>query len=136
MAGIRCGSAAFWLTVVINFPVLGSLTYLAAKKLLRRQALALAEAQAQWHSTDEPPAPIPPGQVEWDDGMARRWTSVIAVTSVAAGCLGLGGGQIIKPIFNELDFPQDVSSATAALMMLFMSSTTVTQFVLFGALRS
>ena len=30
---------------------------------------------------------------------------------------------------------QQVSTATAALMMLFMSSTTVTQFLLFGALE-
>lgn len=41
---------------------------------------------------------------------------------------------VLGPIFNELEFLPQVSSATSTLMVLFMSSATVGQFIVFGML--
>ncbi|KAL1530561.1 hypothetical protein AB1Y20_001462 [Prymnesium parvum] len=123
--GLQCGSPIFFLVVAANVPILVGLTQLARRTLLLK-------AQAD----DAKGIRRVKGDVVWDLATANYWCGFIGVSSIGAGMLGLGGGQIIKPVFNELDLLQEVSSATAALMMLFMSSTTVTQFILFGALET
>merc|ERR1719217_693772 len=41
---------------------------------------------------------------------------------------------ILGPIFNELEFLPQVSSATSTIMVLFMASANVGQFIIFGML--
>ena len=61
-----------------------------------------------------------------------RLPVVVFVGAIAAGMLGVGGGMILGPIFTELGFLPEVTSATSTLMVLFMSSATVGQFIIFG----
>ena len=66
----------------------------------------------------------------------RQYPSIVAVGAIAAGMLGVGGGMILGPIFNELEFLPQVASATSTIMVLFMSSANVGQFIVFGMLEA
>ncbi|XP_055828772.1 sulfite exporter TauE/SafE family protein 3-like [Solanum dulcamara] len=54
------------------------------------------------------------------------------LTGIVGGLLGLGGGFILGPLFLELGIPPQVSSATAAFVMIFSSSMSVIQYYLLG----
>ena len=74
------------------------------------------------------------GDVQWDDQKVWQYAGMVGVGAIAAGMLGVGGGMILGPIFNELEFLPQVSSATSTIMVFFMSSANVGQFVVFGML--
>ncbi len=125
LLGVKCGSLGYWGVVGLNFPVLGLLTAIAATALIR----AHARKQSIGYTYVE-------GDVEWDGHKLRQYPMIIACGSVAAGMLGVGGGMILNPIFNELSFLPQVSSATSTIMVLFMSSANVGQFIVFGMLEA
>ncbi|XP_009800425.1 sulfite exporter TauE/SafE family protein 3-like isoform X1 [Nicotiana sylvestris] len=52
------------------------------------------------------------------------------LAGIVGGLLGLGGGFILGPLFLELGIPPQVSSATAAFVMIFSSSMSVIQYYL------
>ncbi|KAK6795893.1 hypothetical protein RDI58_009348 [Solanum bulbocastanum] len=54
------------------------------------------------------------------------------LAGIVGGLLGLGGGFILGPLFLELGIPPQVSSATAAFVMIFSSSMSVIQYYLLG----
>ena len=123
LLGVQCGTFGYWVVVLLNFPVLGLLSWLAGRALIGQhlRKLAMGYTYAE-------------GDVQWDATKVRQYPSVVAIGAIAAGLLGVGGGMILGPIFNELEFLPQVSSATSTIMVFFMSSATVGQFVVFGML--
>ena len=121
LANVPCGSLGYWGVVGLNFPVLAALTAIAARSALRthRRRVEIGYQYAE-------------GDVLWDAGKAVRLPMLVFVGAITAGMLGVGGGMILGPIFTELNFLPEVGSATSTLMVLFMSSATVGQFVIFG----
>ena len=108
---------------MLNVPVLGVLTLLSGRALIARHARRVA-CGYQYSE----------GDVQWDAAKVWQYAGTVMVGAVAAGMLGVGGGMILGPIFNELDFLPQVASATSTIMVFFMSSANVGQFVVFGML--
>ena len=123
LLGVKCGTAGYWGVVALNVPVLGMLTALAAWSLITRHERKLKMGYRYVE-----------GDVQWDGSKVRQYPGIVVVGSIAAGLLGVGGGMILGPIFNELDFLPQVSSATSTLMVFFMSSANVGQFLVLGML--
>jgi len=123
LVGVTCGSLGYWGVVGLNLPVLGMLTFVAGRLLLSRHQRLLS-CGYQYAE----------GDVQWDSQKVWTYPAYVAVGAIAAGMLGVGGGMVLGPIFNELEFLPQVSSATSTLMVLFMSSATVGQFIVFGML--
>lgn len=90
---MTCGSVAYWGVVGLNIPALALLTYLAGHTLIRRHERRVA---CGYQYAD--------GDVQWDAEKVWKYSGVVAVGAIAAGMLGVGGGMILGPIFNELDF--------------------------------
>ena len=123
LLGVTCGSPGYWGVVGLNVPVLGLLTLVAGRQLVARHRRRLA-CGYQYSE----------GDVQWDGDKVWRYASYVGVGAIAAGMLGVGGGMILGPIFNELDFHPQVSSATSTIMVFFMASANVGQFIIFGML--
>ena len=123
LLGVKCGTAGYYGVVLLNVPVLALLSWSAGRRLiaahLRKVAIGYLYAE---------------GDVQWDSSKVLQYPSIVAFGAIAAGLLGVGGGMILGPIFNELEFQPQVSSATSTIMVFFMSSATVGQFVVFGML--
>lgn len=123
LLGVSCGTPGYWAVVLVNVPVLGFLTMRAGKFLV---AQAERRKACGYQYVD--------GDVEWDNTKVLQYSQMIGFGAIAAGMLGVGGGMILGPIFNELSFHPQVSSATSTIMVFFMSSANVGQFVVFGML--
>jgi len=123
VVGAACGTVGYWGLVALNLPVLGYLTHLAGLSLLKRhkRLVAMGYEYAE-------------GDVAWDADKARRYPMIVAVGAIAAGMLGVGGGMILGPIFLELGIIPQVSSATSTVMVMFMSSANMGQFIVLGML--
>merc|ERR1712185_773439 len=78
-----------------------------------------------------PARPRPPSPM---CAKVSRYPMIVCVGSIAAGMLGVGGGMILGPIFLELGIVPQVSSATSTVMVMFMSSANMGQFVVLGML--
>ena len=91
--GVSCGTLGYWGVVLLNVPVLGLLTWLAGRALSARHVRRLA---CHYQYVE--------GDVQWDADKVWLYSSYVAVGAVAAGMLGVGGGMILGPIFNELEF--------------------------------
>ena len=99
LLGVTCGTPGYWGVVGLNLPVLSLLTWLAGRALVKRHEARLA-CGYQYAE----------GDVQWDDHKVWAYSGYVAVGAVAAGMLGVGGGMILGPIFNELDFlPQVIA---------------------------
>ena len=121
LLNVTCGSIGYWAVVGLNIPVLAILTMISARSTLaahrHREEIGYQYAE---------------GDVIWDASKAVRLPLLVCVGAITAGMLGVGGGMILGPIFTELGFLPEVSSATSTIMVLFMSSATVAQFIIFG----
>ena len=123
LLGVSCGSPGYWGVVGLNVPVLGLLTWLAGRQLTARHRRRVACGYQYCE-----------GDVQWDGDKVWTYAGYVGVGAIAAGMLGVGGGMILGPIFNELDFHPQVSSATSTIMVFFMASSNVGQFIIFGML--
>jgi len=123
LVGATCGSLGYWGLVALNVPVLGFLTKLAGRGLLRRhqRLMIMGYEYAE-------------GDVAWDSDKVSRYPAIVMVGAISAGMLGVGGGMVLGPIFLELGILPQVSSATSTVMVMFMSSCNVGQFVVLGML--
>lgn len=123
IVGAACGTAGYWGLVALNVPALGYLTRLAGRSLLRRhqRLMIMGYEYAE-------------GDVAWDADKVSRYPMIVCVGSIAAGMLGVGGGMILGPIFLELGIVPQVSSATSTVMVMFMSSANMGQFIVLGML--
>jgi len=123
LLGVTCGTLGYWGVVLLNVPVLGLLTNLAGRVLTARHVrlVSIGYTYAE-------------GDVAWDSAKVWLYAGYVAVGAIAAGMLGVGGGMVLGPIFNELEFLPQVTSATSTIMVLFMASANVGQFIIFGML--
>ena len=150
IVGAACGTAGYWGLVALNVPALGYLTRLAGRSLLRRhQRLMImgyeyAEGDVAWDADKVRAAraaprparprltsPRPPSPM---CAKVSRYPMIVCVGSIAAGMLGVGGAMILGPIFLELGIVPQVSSATSTVMVMFMSSANMGQFIVLGML--
>lgn len=76
------------------------------------------------------------GDIKWSLSNSIRYSSICSLAGVAAGLLGIGGGMVKGPLLLEMGVDPQVSAATAATMILFTSSATMTQFLLFRVIST
>ena len=69
--------------------------------------------------------------VKWDNNIFIKYPLYSFISGVMAGLLGIGGGLIIGPLLLELGLHPIVSTATSNFMVLFTSSSTSIQFIIF-----
>ncbi len=69
--------------------------------------------------------------VVWSKRIFIKYPLYSFISGVMAGLLGIGGGLIIGPLLLELGLHPVVSTATSNFMVLFTSSSTSIQFILF-----
>jgi len=134
LLGVSCGTPGYWAVVLLNVPVLLCLTSRSGTQLV---ALAARKAKCgyQYASSDRDrteieraagrhgmhvltTAPLPlarsfthryaEGDVEWTTEKVWQYARFVGFGAIAAGMLGVGGGMILGPIFNELNFHPQV----------------------------
>jgi uncharacterized membrane protein YfcA len=69
--------------------------------------------------------------VVWSKRIFIKYPLYSFISGVMAGLLGIGGGLIIGPLLLELGLHPVVSTATSNFMVLFTSSSTSIQFIIF-----
>ena len=67
----------------------------------------------------------------WNDKIFIIYPIYSFISGVMAGLLGIGGGLIIGPLLLELGMHPIVSTATSNFMVVFTSSSTSIQFIIF-----
>jgi len=124
IADVTCGSALYWLLFLIPFPVIITVV-LYLGKMLR-----------EMHDKKEELGYIPePGDVVWNKENSMVYPAINIMVGFGAGSLGIGGGTMTGPLMLHLKMIPPVVSATAAFMILFTSSITTSQFIIFGTLE-
>ena len=142
LLGVTCGTPGYWAVVLLNVPVLLCLTSRSGTQLV---ALAARKAKCgyQYASSSRArieleraagrhgmhvltPTPLPlarsfthryaEGDVEWTTEKVWQYARFVGFGAIAAGMLGVGGGMILGPIFNELNFHPQVKWCRLTVM--------------------
>lgn len=70
--------------------------------------------------------------IQWDNTwIFIKFPFYAFVSGVMAGLLGIGGGLILGPLLLQLGLHPIVSTATSNFLVLFTSSSTSIQFILY-----
>merc|ERR1711968_99395 len=79
--------------------------------------------------------PYVEGDIQWNERNTMRFPALCAFAGLVAGMFGIGGGIVKGPLMLEMGIHPQVSSATAATMIFFTTSTASVQFVIFGLMQ-
>jgi len=74
--------------------------------------------------------------IRWGGKNSVGLPCVSYLVGIFAGMLGIGGGLFKSPLLNEMGADSQVSGATCAFMIFFTSSISMTQYLIFGALKT
>jgi len=75
------------------------------------------------------------GDVKWTTWLLLKTGLLCTTGGVAAGFLGVGGGMVIAPVYLSIGMTPMVATTTATFMILFTSTSTTTQFIVFKRLQ-
>lgn len=114
--GLSCGSAGYWLLVVMAFPFFVIVTIYYGLKISRFHKLLQASGFEYVK-----------GDVVWTKEAAVKYPALCTAAGVAAGLLGIGGGMVKGPLLLEMGLHPQVAAATSSSMILFTSSATTVQ---------
>ena len=108
---VGCGSAGYWGLIACQFCVAGGAALCVRRLLMRRHEARLARGYA-----------FKPDDVLWTPRNTLVYPLTCTCAGLCAGMFGIGGGIIKGPLMLEMGLHPQVSSATAAYMILFTSS--------------
>eukprot|EP01104_Vermistella_antarctica_P014327 TRINITY_DN4483_c0_g1_i1.p1 TRINITY_DN4483_c0_g1~~TRINITY_DN4483_c0_g1_i1.p1 ORF type:complete len:465 (+),score=98.73 TRINITY_DN4483_c0_g1_i1:207-1601(+) len=123
-ARLKCGTLWFWALQLGAAMLLIVLTIATSKKIV---AETEEKQILEYRFVD--------GDVRFDIHKAFAMSSLAIIAGMAAGFLGIGGGLVKGPIMLEFGMVAGVAAATSSFMMLFTSSSTTLQYLLFGRLQ-
>jgi len=124
VVNVKCNSVVYWIIVGSIFPYL--FTFVAIVSLfLSKEHKKKQELGYGYLSND----------LKWNVKTIVIFCLVSVVVGIAAGFLGVGGGLLAAPVLLEMGVMPAVSVATSSFLILFTSSSTTAQFIVFGKLR-
>ncbi|CAK4771591.1 hypothetical protein LEN26_017592 [Aphanomyces euteiches] len=121
--GLTCGSVAYWGLTVLAFPFFACVTSYFGFRILHRHELMQSCGMTYL-----------PGDIQWNRRTTILYPALCTIAGIAAGLLGIGGGMVKGPLLLEIGLHPLVASATSTAMILFTSSATTFQFIVFGML--
>jgi len=117
-------SLNYWLIYLIYLPIALGVTYKISRDIKNEYNYRLSIGY-----------PYNKHDVVWSDRIFIKYPIYSFISGVMAGLLGIGGGLIIGPLLLELGLHPLVSTATSNFMVLFTSSSTSIQFIIFGMMN-
>ncbi|EED94211.1 predicted protein, partial [Thalassiosira pseudonana CCMP1335] len=121
--GIKCGSAAFWISQALLLVWIIGISLVARRQLIKDTALKMG-AGFRYLKED----------MIWDDKSTIIYPLFSTVAGFCAGMFGIGGGIVKGPLMIMMGVHPAVASATSACMILFTSFTATTTFAVYGLL--
>jgi uncharacterized membrane protein YfcA len=121
---IKSCSFPYWLLYITYLPIALFLTY-------KMSTIILAEYNYRISIN----YPYNKHDVVWCNKIFIKYPIYSFVSGVMAGMLGIGGGLILGPLLLELGLHPLVSTATSNFLVLFTSSSTSFQFIIFGMMN-
>ncbi|KAF3325355.1 Sulfite exporter TauE/SafE [Carex littledalei] len=120
-----CG-VTYWLITISQIPIaIGFTSYILYTK--RKEH----EHKNHVNGTDK--ASVIKGEFE----SLPRYVFPVAgiLTGALSGLFGIGGGLILNPVFLQIGVPPQTAAATSSLMVLFLASMSMVQYILLGMKR-
>lgn len=135
---VRSCSPAYWATLLAVIPIgVASVAYgvVTVRRLGWKSAEELVPPSddAQWTEA-ETSAPRYQLQLTWS-GSVLKLPLLTACIGIAAGLLGVGGGEIITPLCVMLGMPTQVAAATSCFIILFSEFSNFVHYMSTGALQ-
>eukprot|EP00479_Gromia_sphaerica_P011413 TRINITY_DN561_c0_g1_i1.p1 TRINITY_DN561_c0_g1~~TRINITY_DN561_c0_g1_i1.p1 ORF type:complete len:273 (-),score=54.42 TRINITY_DN561_c0_g1_i1:78-896(-) len=121
--GVSCGTAVYWVLVLIAVPYLGSFTLFFADKRLKDST-----------KKEEIDYPYVEGDIRWNKRSVVVYPMFAILAGTAAGCLGIGGGLVLGPLLLDIGVFPPVVTATSAFTIIFTATSVVSQFIVLGKL--
>jgi len=122
--GVKCGSAVYWGTLAITFPVFIVIAVFMAL-LLRRKYKKRKASNWEYTAAD----------LKWSPRRVGVFLITSFVTGVLAAMFGLGGGTINSPMMLELGVLPAQVPATSGLLILLTSSVAIIQYLALGRIQ-
>lgn len=113
-------SFTYWVIYLLYLPIAIGITYKVSREIL-----------AEYNYRISIGYPFNKNDVVWSNTIFLKYPLYSFISGVMAGLLGIGGGLIIGPLLLELGLHPIVSTATSNFMVLFTSSSTSIQFIIF-----
>eukprot|EP00658_Telonema_sp_P-2_P017369 TRINITY_DN1673_c0_g1_i3.p1 TRINITY_DN1673_c0_g1~~TRINITY_DN1673_c0_g1_i3.p1 ORF type:complete len:281 (+),score=51.81 TRINITY_DN1673_c0_g1_i3:143-985(+) len=114
---MTCGTTSWWFLTLIPIPAGVALVLVLRPILLGQQE---RKRVLGWGGVA--------GDVEWNQVNTVVYPLVCGLAGVFAGLFGIGGGIVKGPLMIEMGVLPQVSSATAAFMILFTSASACTSY--------
>jgi len=122
--GVQCGTAVYWGTLAITFPVFiviaTGMALLLRKKYKKRKANNFEYTAAD---------------LKWSPKRVGVFLTTSFVTGILAAMFGLGGGTINSPMMLELGVLPAQVPATSGLLILLTSSVAIIQYLALGRIQ-
>jgi hypothetical protein len=125
--GLKCGSFFYMVLLLAPLPWIGSLAYYQRGNLLEQHATKVRLNYYERHPVE--------GDIQWDEKSTVIYPLICSLSGVFAGLFGIGGGIVKGPLMLEMGIHPQVSSGTAAFMILFTAGSASVSFALFGLLQ-
>lgn len=125
--GLQCGSFWYMILLLAPLPWIGMLATYQRKVLLEQHAQKLRLNYYERYPIE--------GDIQWDEKSTVVYPLICSLSGMFAGLFGIGGGIVKGPLMLEMGIHPQVSSGTAAFMILFTAGSASVSFALFGLLQ-
>jgi len=115
----QCGTPGYWLLLLA--PVVATVSMMC---IVRSYLLDKATVKKAARVEIE-------GDIHWDEKNTISYPAVCTLAGVFAGMFGIGGGIVKGPLMVEMGILPEVSSATAAFMILYTASSATVTYMAF-----
>jgi len=122
--GVKCGTAIYWGTLAVTFPVFIVIAVFMAL-LLRKKYKKRKASNFEYTAAD----------LKWSPRRVGVFLITSFVTGVLAAMFGLGGGTINSPMMLELGVLPAQVPATSGLLILLTSSVAIIQYLALGRIQ-
>ena len=121
---IEVCSMSYWFINLLYFPITILITYFISK-LIYEEFKYRSEIGYAYHETD----------LRWDKEMLINIPIKSSIAGILSGMLGVGGGFVLGPLLLDLGIHPLVSTATSNMLVVLISLSTTSQYVLQGSLN-
>jgi len=124
IAGVACGTTWFWILNLSVLPIMVAIQIPICKYLMARDA---NKERLGYRFIEN--------DIRWTSRMTTWLPTASYFIGMFAGMLGIGGGLFKAPLLNELGIDPLATGATCAFMILFTSSISTAQYIIFDVLQ-
>jgi len=119
--GVKCGSAVYWGTLSVTFPIFFLIT-LGMAWILKRKYDKRAKNGFEYTAAD----------IKWTPKRIAIFCGSSLCTGILSAMFGLGGGTLNSPLLLELGVLPAQIPATSGLMILITGSVAIIQYLALG----